>query len=353
MSYNVQDLTGGSQLSRKRLEAEDSDTPRPKRPRTCSPPRLSPCLGHLPQPRGAVPRDSAISQIGPYTLLDLQEGHRVHLAIHQHKDEPYLCKVYTMKEYHKVVMPYSQLPPHPNIAPIADIILGDQSAYVFRESGHGDMHSHVRRCKRLPEREAAAIFKQMTGAVAHCHAHGVLLRDLKLRKFVFGDKDRTKVVLENLEDCHLLEGPGDSLSDKHGCPAYVGPEILSTENYSGKAADVWSLGIVLYTMLVGHYPFEDTKPASLFSKIRRGVFSIPEGLSPKACCLIRSILRKEPSERLTAHGILLHPWLSPTGAMSEDSGVHPSSDMGCDQVVPAFEFREECKEEELEQALYS
>lgn len=119
-------------------------------------------------------------------------------------------------------------------------------------------------------------------------------------------------MLETLDDAFLLEEDDDSLADKHGCPAYVSPEILTTSrSYSGKAADVWSLGIMLYTMLVGRYPFHDTEPASLFSKIRRGAYAIPDSISSKAKCLIRALLRMEPSERLTAEEALEHPWFRP------------------------------------------
>lgn len=132
---------------------------------------------------------------------------------------------------------------------------------------------------------------------------------------------RTKLVLENLEDACVLSGPDDSLCDKHACPAYVGPEILSSRpSYSGKAADVWSLGVVLFTMLAGHYPFQDSEPILLFGKIRRGVFVLPAGLSAPARCLIRCLLRREPAERLTAAGILLHPWLRENPTPSVPSG---------------------------------
>lgn len=68
--------------------------------------------------------------------------------------------------------------------------------------------------------------------------------------FVFFSLNRQQVCLESLEDS-VLVGDEDWLQDKHGCPAYVAPEILTSSSYSGRAADMWGLGVMLYTMLVG------------------------------------------------------------------------------------------------------
>lgn len=145
---------------------------------------------------------------------------------------------------------------------------------------------------------------------------------------------RTQLRLESLEDTHIIKGEDDALSDKHGCPAYVSPEILNTTGtYSGKAADVWSLGVMLYTLLVGRYPFHDSDPGALFSRIRRGQFCIPEHVSPKARCLIRSLLRREPSERLTAPEILLHPWFESV----LEPGYGDSETGTADQIVPEYQ----------------
>lgn len=144
----------------------------------------------------------------------------------------------------------------------------------------------------------------------------------------------------------LLHGnpEDDFLTDRHGCPAYVGPELLTTGNrsYSGRAADIWSLGVSLYTMLIGRYPFQDTQPAALFAKIRRGVFSVPSWLSSQARCLIGCMLRKDPAERLTASELLMHPWLTnplvqhhnANKTQHNQSTTHNKEDD--DQVVPTW-----------------
>ncbi|KAI1895907.1 hypothetical protein AGOR_G00111590 [Albula goreensis] len=203
------------------------------------------------------------------------------------------------------------------------------------------MHSFVRSCKKLQEDEAARLFHQMASAVAHCHDNGLVLRDIKLRKFVFKNADRSVIMLDGLEDARLLRGEDESLSDKHGCPAYVSPEVLCASScYSGRAADVWSLGVMLYTMLMGRYPFHDLEPRSLFSKIRRGHFSLPDSLTPKARCLIRSVLHRDPVRRLTSRDILDHPWLSPEN-LSPGSGRGTDGNDASDQKVPDTPTTEE------------
>uniref|UniRef100_A0A182PDX4 Protein kinase domain-containing protein n=1 Tax=Anopheles epiroticus TaxID=199890 RepID=A0A182PDX4_9DIPT len=137
----------------------------------------------------------------------------------------------------------------------------------------------------------------------------------------------TQLKLESLEDAVVLDDPAeDLLQDKRGCPAYVSPEILRVNTtYSGKAADMWSLGVILYTMLVGRYPFNDSEHASLFAKISRGQFTVPECLSSKARCMIRALLRRDPEERIASEDVLYHPWLLHDDSKDHTYGLHSSS----------------------------
>ncbi|XP_051835416.1 tribbles homolog 3 isoform X1 [Antechinus flavipes] len=358
MNLTSMTLSMDSLRRKKQLECDEDDDddsvpeqPPLKRahpdPQLCPAPCQEPSL-KLPEPTSDAP--AAFSRLGPYLLLEAQEGGKAYRAVHCPTNTEYVCKVYLAGCYPELLSPYAHLPRHPHVAPVAEAVLGKHHVYVFFPRAHGDMHSYVRERRRVPEREAAALFLQMAQAVAHCHHHNLVLRDLKLRKFVFVNPERTKLALENLEDSCLLTGPDDSLWDKHGCPAYVGPEILtSRDSYSGKAADVWSLGVALYTMLAGRYPFQDTAPALLFGKIRRGAFALPEGLSARARCLVRCLLRREPSERLTAQGILLHPWLQGGGSPSEEPGARMA-----EQVVPdSQDPQEEEAGQETEEELYT
>ncbi|XP_006881472.1 PREDICTED: tribbles homolog 3 [Elephantulus edwardii] len=339
----------GTPSRKKRLELDsdlEAKCPAQKRTRSLPQPWLPPCLQPLSPPPAPdpAPAEAAASRLGPYVLLEPEEGGRAYRALHRPTATEYTCKVYPAREALVVQEPYARLPPHEHVARPSDVLVDTQFLYAFFPRSHGDMHSLVRGRRRLPEPEAAALFRQMAAALAHCHQHGLVLRDLKLRRFVFSNSERTKLVLENLEDACVLSGPDDSLWDKRACPAYVGPEILSSRaSYSGRAADVWSLGVALFTMLAGHYPFQDSEPALLFTKIRRGAFALPEGLSASAGCLIRCLLRREPAERLTATDILLHPWLREDPRPGAPSR---SRYQETDQVVPDGPGSEEAEEEE-------
>ncbi|XP_031786831.1 tribbles homolog 2 [Nasonia vitripennis] len=283
-----------------------------------------------------------------FLLVAPAEGSTLFRCVDVHTGQQLVAKALTLGDRgaEALLQAHLRLEGTGAVSAVAGLVDAGKKRYLLLEGHHGDLHAYVRARRRLREPEARRLFRQAARAVATCHENGVVLRDLKLRKFVFADEARTKLRLESLEDAVLVEEDDDKLSDRRGCPAYVAPEVLrSGRAYSGKAADIWSLGVLLYTMLVGRYPFNDAEHASLFAKISRGQFAVPEALTPRARCLVKALLRREPSERPLAEDVLRHPWLSkplrqPSSGTSL-AGCHASARShsspaapGSDQLVP-------------------
>lgn len=280
---------------------------------------------------------------GKYLLLEETEGGSTHKCVHIQTGKQFVCKVIPRDlSSQRLLSAHYLVDGHPNINTVQEVIIGCDHVYlVLPASAGGDLHSYVRSRRKLREATARALFRQVVAAVHEAHARGIVLRDLKLRKFVFTDESRLELKLESLEDAVILEDPHDDvLQDKHGCPAYVSPEILkSNTRYSGRAADMWGLGVMLYTMLVGRYPFHGAEHSGLFAKIRRGQFSLPDNLSSRARCLIKCLLRKEPEERLTTEDVLAHPWLSGPTSRERGSVRRPpphDTAAAADQAVPEY-----------------
>lgn len=102
-------------------------------------------------------------------------------------------------------------------------------------------------------------------------------------------------------------------------------------------ADVWSLGVVLYTMLMGQYPFHDSDVGVLFKKIRLGACLIPEHVSPLAKCLLRNLLRTEPAERLTVKEIPKHRWFSWCSTKGRNVGSSKEQERVVPELHPLIE----------------
>lgn len=94
------------------------------------------------------------------------------------------------KDCHSLVSAHYRLDSHPRVSSINEVIVGNRYLYLVFPRAHGDLHSYVRSRKRLRESEARKLFRQIAETVQVCHRDGIVLRDLKLRKFVFSDAQR-------------------------------------------------------------------------------------------------------------------------------------------------------------------
>lgn len=207
----------------------------------------------------------------------------------------------------------------------------------------GTLHQYIQKHKNLDEVEAQRIFRMLLLIIGFCHKIGIMIRDLKLRKLVFDTEQYDSLRIVAPLELKVLDDPSnDSLTDRHGCPAYVSPEIVTLDatSYHGKPADMWSAGVLLYVMLVGRYPFYDQTAERLFQKIRKAEFKLPStlDLSLDVRIIIHSLLRLEPIKRPSAIRLLRTNWAQP-GAVKKMKDLAPPMPMRryCepdDHVVP-------------------
>ena len=114
----------------------------------------------------------------------------------------------------------------------------------------------------------------------------------------------------------------------------MAPEVLAQANYDGKAADVWSCGVVLYTLLTGTFPFRDPQEQGLnpvvllqrvFPRILAGSFEMPPGLSPECQSVLKAMVTVDPAQRIPAIQLLQHPWLKKFDAADELAQLQKTS----------------------------
>uniref|UniRef100_A0A915IP01 Protein kinase domain-containing protein n=1 Tax=Romanomermis culicivorax TaxID=13658 RepID=A0A915IP01_ROMCU len=114
-----------------------------------------------------------------------------------------------------------------------DEISGEKRYYLFTPRHYGSLHVHVVDRKKLDSLQALRLYKQIVEAAAYCHSRGIILRDVKLRKFVFADEQRRNVRFFDLDEFHILADPrNDTIRERNGCPAYVSPEIIDFQSNS-------------------------------------------------------------------------------------------------------------------------
>ena len=165
------------------------------------------------------------------------------------------------------------------------------------------MELHKRR-KAITEPETRYFMKQILLGVKYLHDNKIIHRDLKLGNIVLNVRSR-KITLTNFCLGKHLMNDNDLLKDQRGSPAYISPDVLSGKPYAGKPSDMWALGVVLFTMLYGQFPFYDSAPHELFQKIKSAEYTIPDDgrVSEDTKTLIRKLLITNAKERMTAEQI--------------------------------------------------
>lgn len=211
---------------------------------------------------------------------------------------------------------------HPHIAKLFAVYEGATGDLhlVMEQLAGGEVFDRLIAKSRFPEDEAAAILVQMLLAISYLQGLGVVHRDLKLENFLFQDQDTNTVKLIDFGLARRWRPADGSMSYVCGSRDYMAPEVLA-RSYT-QQADLWSVGIMAYTLLTGVLPWS-ANVSDVWKEIRAGKpYFHPElfpALSSEAQSFVRSLLTASPSERPTVAAALQHPWLSGRASMQAPS----------------------------------
>ncbi|KAI9246224.1 kinase-like domain-containing protein [Phascolomyces articulosus] len=202
---------------------------------------------------------------------------------------------------------HRQLKHHPNVVTLYEIIMTESYIHVISEyCPHGELFDALTQSGRFSEHETIRWFSQLVDAIQYCHSQDIVHRDLKLENILLDHEDNIKLCdfgfARHAENRQMLQTFCGSL-------AYSAPEVILRQKYTGPETDIWSLGVILYTLLAGELPFDDDSEIITQRKIVKGDCMIPSYFSKEVSDLITRMLKLNPSERVTLDQICAHPWL--------------------------------------------
>ncbi|XP_033090135.1 ribosomal protein S6 kinase alpha-2 isoform X2 [Trachypithecus francoisi] len=241
-------------------------------------------------------------------------------CVHKATDTEYAVKIIDKSkrdpsEEIEILLRYGQ---HPNIITLKDVYDDGKFVYLVMELMRGgELLDRILQQRYFSEREASDVLCTITKTMDYLHSQGVVHRDLKPSNILYRDESGSP---ESIRVCDF--GFAKQLRAGNGLlmtPCYtanfVAPEVLKRQGYDA-ACDIWSLGILLYTMLAGFTPFAngpDDTPEEILARIGSGKYALSGGnwdsISDAAKDVVSKMLHVDPHQRLTAMQVLKHPWV--------------------------------------------
>ncbi|KAJ9457547.1 putative serine/threonine-protein kinase fhkC [Diplonema papillatum] len=225
---------------------------------------------------------------------------------------------------------------HPCISRILDVFLTGEAMQIVMELAlGGDLFDLIKKRKRLSEGDARLVLQQIAEAVAYLHKEGIAHRDIKLENILLARADDVRSVkLADFGLAKAFETPAgtDLLKTTCGTPMYTAPEIIERKGAYTEAVDIWSLGVVLFAMLVARPPFPQKQQRNgaspVFDYARPLNFAAPPlpKLSPALPDLLANMMHVDPTKRMTIQQVLDHPWLHESEASNNDAEAGPEKD---------------------------
>uniref|UniRef100_A0A3B1KHX1 MAP/microtubule affinity-regulating kinase 3 n=1 Tax=Astyanax mexicanus TaxID=7994 RepID=A0A3B1KHX1_ASTMX len=215
---------------------------------------------------------------------------------------------------------------HPNIVQLFEVIETEKTLYLVMEyASGGEVFDYLVSHGRMKEIEARAKFRQIVSAVHYCHQKNIVHRDLKAENLLLDADANIKIADFGFSNEFTL---GNKLDTFCGSPPYAAPELFQGKKYDGPEVDIWSLGVILYTLVSGSLPFDGQNLKELRERVLRGKYRVPFYMSTDCEGILRKFLVLNPSKRCTLEQVMKDKWMN-SGFDGEELKPH---------VEPAEDF---------------
>uniref|UniRef100_A0A667GSW0 Ribosomal protein S6 kinase n=1 Tax=Lynx canadensis TaxID=61383 RepID=A0A667GSW0_LYNCA len=292
--------------------------------------------------RSAMMKDSPFYQHYDLDLKDkpLGEGSFsiCRKCIHKKSNQAFAVKIISKRmeaNTQKEITALKLCEGHPNIVKLHEVFHDQLHTFLVMELlNGGELFERIKKKKHFSETEASYIMRKLVSAVSHMHDVGVVHRDLKPENLLFTDEnDNLEIKVIDFGFARLK--PPDNQPLKTPCFTlhYAAPELLNHNGYD-ESCDLWSLGVILYTMLSGQVPFQShdksltcTSAVEIMKKIKKGDFSFEgeawKNVSQEAKDLIQGLLTVDPNKRLKMSGLRHNEWLQDGSQLSSNPLMTP------------------------------
>uniref|UniRef100_A0A803Y878 Serine/threonine-protein kinase MARK1 n=1 Tax=Meleagris gallopavo TaxID=9103 RepID=A0A803Y878_MELGA len=197
---------------------------------------------------------------------------------------------------------------HPNIVKLFEVIETEKTLYLVMEyASGGEVFDYLVAHGRMKEKEARAKFRQIVSAVQYCHQKCIVHRDLKAENLLLDSDMNIKIADFGFSNEFTV---GNKLDTFCGSPPYAAPELFQGKKYDGPEVDVWSLGVILYTLVSGSLPFDGQNLKELRERVLRGKYRIPFYMSTDCENLLKKLLVLNPIKRGSLEQIMKDRWMN-------------------------------------------
>uniref|UniRef100_A0A673I3D6 non-specific serine/threonine protein kinase n=1 Tax=Sinocyclocheilus rhinocerous TaxID=307959 RepID=A0A673I3D6_9TELE len=189
-----------------------------------------------------------------------------------------------------------------------EVIETDKTLYLVMEyASGGEVFDYLVAHGRMKEKEARAKFRQIVSAVQYCHQKCIVHRDLKAENLLLDADMNIKIADFGFSNEFTV---GNKLDTFCGSPPYAAPELFQGKKYDGPEVDVWSLGVILYTLVSGSLPFDGQNLKELRERVLRGKYRIPFYMSTDCENLLKKFLILNPTKRGSLEQIMKDRWMN-------------------------------------------